>query len=137
MSLQTYNRMNITFEEVLVRPILVTCVITLNEECAAICHVSRYYSELDNAQVIVRFSNNADFRTIIQLDMVTIMDRIMSYLDEESSIGNIQISDRVTAWHDDDHDAFINPWRICHQTVMINERFFNATELQIVMTMNN
>jgi hypothetical protein len=137
MSLQTYNRMNITFEEVLVRPILITCVIALNEERAAICHVSRYYSELDNAQVIVRFSNNADFRTIIQLDMVTIMDKIMSYLDEESSIGNIQISDRVTAWHDDDHDAFINPWRICHQTVMINERFFNATELQIVMTMNN
>jgi len=110
---------------------MVTCVIDMSDQNTFTCHVHKMWVDKGEGKIVVRFRNNADFRTIVQVDIKNILVEFDKSLPTGCEVTVASIYDNHQQLIGLGIDTFSDVWTVCNNTLMIGQNLFDVSQTHI------
>jgi len=134
MELLTYTMPNIQINNNINYAVFVECRIHVRESQYLAVDVNQFTVAPGTGSMILTIENNADFRSIVQININEVIAALTPLIMIPDEIDNIYVydkhSDRLE--YDDGNDDLV--WNLCHKAINIGEKFYDVESLFIEFT---
>lgn len=122
---------NITVNEYFIQSPSLVCSIEISENGSLTCNVTRYWVKKGRGNILIVFNNNCDFRTVIQLDIASILTSTIDKICEISMVKSASIYDNSHSLKNCDPDIFREVWNLCNDGILVNGYLFKLSEFRV------
>lgn len=127
----TYTMSNITVVEYYHQALSINIIIEIKDNGDMVCNVHRIWTTLGDGKVIVTFQNQADFRTVISMDMKQICEKALDHVQEIETINSVEMFDASTRLSQNELSIFNETWHICNDAIMIAGKLYRLSEFHL------